>query len=127
MKLRLKGNSLRLRLTQPEVTQMVATGRVEETVAFGTHALVYALERCDKTSDVSASFDGHEVTVRVARAVLDAWVTTDCVGFERTLEMAGGAFLRLLVEKDWQCLTARAGEDESSAFPNPNTGCSPTS
>jgi hypothetical protein len=31
--------------------------------------------------------------------------------------------LRILVEKDWNCLTPRAGEDDSDSFANPNKSC----
>jgi hypothetical protein len=36
---------------------------------------------------------------------------------------AADAELRIVVEKDFACLTAREGEDESDNFPNPNPTC----
>ena len=35
MKLRIKGNSLRFRVTQSELAKLVELGRVEETIYFG--------------------------------------------------------------------------------------------
>jgi hypothetical protein len=36
---------------------------------------------------------------------------------------ASDAELRIVVEKDFACLTAREGEDESDNFANPNATC----
>ena len=45
MKLRIQGNSLRLRLTQKEVAQLCEWGRVESVVEFSPgQELVYLLE-----------------------------------------------------------------------------------
>lgn len=125
MKLRLRGNSLRLRLTKADVARLVREGRVQETVEFPGRALAYVLERSSETEGVAALFDGAVVRVLASTSVLDAWTNTDLVGFEQEMPTTNGATLRLLVEKDWQCLTERAGEDEADAYPNPNTGCSP--
>jgi hypothetical protein len=45
------------------------------------------------------------------------------VGFEAEQSTGGSERLRILVEKDWACLTARDGEEDVDAFPNPNVSC----
>jgi hypothetical protein len=40
-----------------------------------------------------------------------------------TQPAAQDAELRIVIEKDFACLTVREGEDESDNFPNPNPRC----
>ncbi len=62
MKLRIKGNSLRLRLQQAEIAALREGKAVEETVRFSPASrLVYALERGGDA--LAASFDGARITV----------------------------------------------------------------
>lgn len=123
MKLRLRGNSLRLRLTQGEVNDLVALGSVEEKTAFGPHAqLSYAIALGEGPS-VSASFDAGAIRVTVPSADARAWATSDRVGIEAEQTTPGDEPLRLLIEKDFACLKPRTGEDDRDAFPNPNPTC----
>lgn len=116
MKLRLRGNSLRLRLERHEVAELRARGAVEDAIDFGPGArLAYRLARRD-VPVLAASFDGRGITVDVPDAVALDFCDTDRVGFDGT---AGG--VRVLVEKDWQCLAPR-GEDDGDAYPHPDAG-----
>lgn len=122
MKLRIKGDSIRLRLMRTEVAALRSGGRIEETVHLTPdHALVYALAR-GAHEGVRVTFDGREACVHVSAAILEAWTTSDEVGFQRDVPVGPNRALCVLVEKDWQCLTGR-DEDERDAYPNPNTGC----
>ena len=124
MKLRLRGNSLRLRLTQREVNDLVAVGSVEEKTAFGPGAsLSYAIA-LGEVPTVGASFDAGAIRVTVPFAEARAWATSDRVGIEAEQATAtAGEPLRLLIEKDFACLKPRTGEDDRDAFPNPNPTC----
>jgi hypothetical protein len=128
MKLRIRQNTIRLRLTQGEVAAVVERGAVEESTHFGTATFVYAL-RADLPAGapLAASLESVGTTkvimvVRVAGDVARAWASGDDVGFEGS----AGA-LRVLVEKDFACLKPRGGntggEDDEDAFPNPNPTC----
>jgi hypothetical protein len=55
------------------------------------------------------------VEVRVPVDVARAWTDGEEVG----IESAAGATPRILVEKDFACLSPREGEDDGDAFPNP--------
>lgn len=112
MKLRIRGNSIRLRLGQGEVAALRERGVVEESVPFAGGALVYAIERRDVPA-IAASFDGRRVTVAVPSAVALDFCDSDRVGFD-----GASGEVRVLVEKDWQCLAPR-DEDETDAFPHP--------
>jgi hypothetical protein len=123
MKLRLRGNSLRLRLTQREVNDLVAVGSVEEKTAFGPQALLAYAIAVGEGPSVSASFEAGAIRVTVPLAEARSWATSDRVGIEAEQATAGGEPLRLLIEKDFACLKPRTGEDDRDAFPNPNPTC----
>jgi hypothetical protein len=124
MKLRLRGNSLRLRLTQREVNDLVALGSVEEKTAFGPQALLSYAIALGEGASVSASFEAGAIRVTVPLADARAWATSDRVGIEAEQATAAeGEPLRLLIEKDFACLKPRTGEDDRDAFPNPNPTC----
>lgn len=123
MKLRVRGNSLRLRLSRSEVETFDRVGRVEEAVRFGPGAqLVYAMERATDGA-LSARLEGSLVTVSIPAGLADSWCRTDQVGLEADHPTGDGQTLRILIEKDFTCLKIRSGEDESDAFPNPHDHC----
>ena len=67
MKLRIQGNSLRLRLTRTEVTQLHDSGHVESSIQFAPgRSLTYALEGSPHATSVTASFDGRSILVTVS-------------------------------------------------------------
>ncbi len=121
MKLRIRGNSIRLRLTRSEVAQLVREGLVAEQAQFGPDvALRYSIASVAKGAGeaISATLDGTHLRVLAPRAVVDSWAQSDEVGFESP----PGAALPILVEKDWTCLTPR-GVDDEDTYPNPNQTC----
>lgn len=123
MKLRLKGNSIRLRLTQSEVAQLAADGHVEDFVAFdnGNSRFSYSIRTAAECS-VTATFNGGEICVRVPEDSVREWAGSGAV----TIGSDEIAPLKIQIEKDFACLTARPGEDESDMFPNPaETACLP--
>lgn len=125
MKLRLKNNSIRLRLTQNETERFAATGRVEETIDFSVEKnekFVYALEASAGANEISAKFENHRITVFVPKNQADEWTKTAQISMENASAIGGNKTLRLLIEKDFACLKPRAGEDDTDAFPNPLEG-----
>ncbi|MBS2018057.1 MAG: hypothetical protein JST00_34610 [Deltaproteobacteria bacterium] len=122
MKLRVRGSSLRLRLTQGEVARIGAGERVEEVVTFGPSAdarLVYAITTSNDALAVAASFSGSEVRIVIPAEVARRWATSADVGIEAEQANGSDTPLRILVEKDFECLAPRPGEDDSDAFPHP--------
>ncbi|RMF27622.1 MAG: hypothetical protein D6765_07220 [Bacteroidetes bacterium] len=120
MKLRILGNSLRLRLTQSE-TQAIGRGEaVSDSVSFpGEKRLTYALEPSD-SPQLDARFEGERIVVRVPRKEAAVWATGEGVSLEGSCPLPEGATLRILVEKDFRCLKERPAEDESDLFPHPD-------
>ncbi len=118
MKIRIKGNSLRYRLTQPEVQRFSETGSVEERVNFGSLTLTYALRRTE-AAELSATFKDNAITLYLPATLVDEWVQTDKVGFDHRMPLGGTEeSLYLLVEKDYTCLD-NVKEDQSDHYPNP--------
>jgi hypothetical protein len=117
MKLRIRGNSIRLRLSQGEVERFSSDGRVEETVDFGSgkRGFTYALMTVSE-GGLSAEFDGGRLCVCVPEGLAREWISSERVGFGSAKD-AGGP--RILVEKDFACITPRDGEDESDMYPHP--------
>lgn len=123
MKLRIRGDSIRLRLTQAEVTQLSETGRVEESTRFGPdERFTYALALGGIALAAKLS-SGGGIEISVPREVGHAWATGESVGMEGAQDLGDGSKLRILVEKDFACLTERPHEDDADAFPNPNGSC----
>lgn len=125
MKLRLKGNSIRLRLDRKDLARLVEGGRVEDALRFGPDsAFVYAVEAGDAPrGGPTASYRDGRLTVRLDRRDIQEWAAGDRVGFENTHEVDGGT-VRILIEKDFACLDRRTGhEDDAHAFPNPSESC----
>ncbi|HEX5462084.1 MAG TPA: hypothetical protein VFX20_19110 [Steroidobacteraceae bacterium] len=122
MKLRIKGDSLRLRLAQGEMRALVERGAVEDRVSFpGGAALRYRL-RMDKNSNViSSSYVQNLIEIIVPEAQAQHWYGTDLVTLSATGPVATGE-QRIVLEKDWACLAPREGEDESDNFPHPEAG-----
>ena len=122
MKLRIKGDSLRLRLSQGEMRALAERGAVEDEVSFpGGAALKYRLRVDEKNDAISASYASNIIDILVPRTLSDRWCGTDLVTLSASQPVGGGE-LRLVLEKDWACLAPREGEDESDNFPHPEAG-----
>jgi hypothetical protein len=118
MKLRLHGNSLRLRLSQPEVAQFSKTGYVEESVEFGPgSSLCYILESSSKITSPKAVFQNGELRVQISCAAAKEWATTDRVGVSGQQLLENGKPLSILIEKDFKCM--HGDEIDADAYPNP--------
>ena len=125
MKLRIRDNSLRLRLTQTEVQTLRAAGRVTAATAFpGGASFEYALECDDAISEMSATLHDGNVIVHVPGAMAREWADSDQVSLRSEQSASDGGSLSLLVEKDFACLAPREGEDESDMYPHPQAGAS---
>jgi hypothetical protein len=118
MKIRIKGNALRYRLTRPEVERFVKTGHLEERINFGGAALFYSILMTD-ADRLSVSFLDNRITLFFPAALVDEWINTDRAGFDRRAPLNGtDETLYLLVEKDYSCLDD-VTEDQSDNYPNP--------
>jgi hypothetical protein len=126
MKIRLQANSIRLRLTQSEVRRIADGGIVEETTAFSPFAkLCVRVEPSPHVQKPSATFENQILTLRLQSKEAREWAESERVGIEAEQPIGDGASLRILVEKDFECLHPRADEI-SEAFPNPQRTGAPS-
>ena len=115
MKLRIRGSSIRLRLTKPEVDALRSGGLVEEATEFpGGARLRYAI--AVEGSRLGASFDDRGLVVHVPKDRADAWSGSNEVGIS-----GEDGPTRILIEKDWACVQPRSDEDPAQMFDNPRS------
>lgn len=108
MKLRILGNSIRLRLGQSEVRRLLDGEPVEEFTEFAPgNRLVYCIRRTGDTG-IECTFADGRMTISLPRGELERWANGDDVGIEHAQ-----AKLKLVIEKDLQC----EGRRDADAFP----------
>lgn len=123
MKIRIKGNSIRFRLSKTKVDNFGNHGFLEERTEFVSGpALYYCLEKKKDITNLEASFSANRISVFVPENIVKEWTTTDIVGFDNKMKVGEDKELFILIEKDFVCLD-HTFEDQSDNFPNPNKAC----
>ena len=112
MKIRIKGNSLRYRLTRSDISALAKDGSLNEQTDFIGKSLIYSLTTTQKDV-LTAEFIDNTITLYLPEIMLDKLVNTETVGFNNNTGK-----LILLVEKDFTCLD-NVAEDQSDNYPNP--------
>jgi hypothetical protein len=116
MKIRIRGNTVRYRLTQSEVKAISETGYFEEKTHFTNgKILTYALKSSTGINQLDATFDGDTITMLMPEKDAREWFNNNQVGYEN--DSASGS-LHLLLEKDIVCLDETV-EDQSDNYPHP--------
>lgn len=125
MKLRLLDDSVRLRLSRSEVVAAHEDGIVECRTRFPDGSVfTFALETLASETTSSASYASDRMVLKLPASEILAWANDDAaVSLRSELKLPDGGVLKLLVEKDFKCLSPRAGEDQSDQFANPSTTC----
>ncbi len=121
MKLRINGNSVRLRLGQSEVRRLLSEGTVSESTTFDLflgQRLEYVLCTAVNLPAMTARFEDGRITIRMPTGVMCNWAGTDQVGVETTQVGSDGSLLKILVEKDFECIDGRHDESQEDAFPS---------
>ncbi len=123
MKLRIRGDSLRLRLKRGEVDQIAAGSSIVEETHFPDSVLTYRLD-VSEDHDISASFDRGRLVISLPKSKVSDWADSDEVSLSAEQKLTGAGSLTLLIEKDFSCLEPghhRDGEDDEDTFPHPST------
>ncbi len=119
MKIRIKGNSIRYRLTKSEVTKLAETSYLQEQTIFPNNSFVYALQIDEETSSLFATLGTNKITMHIPASFAKGWPKNNIVGIDATMPFFEDNSLYLLVEKDFVCLDDTI-EDQSDNFANPN-------
>jgi hypothetical protein len=122
MKIRIKGNTVRYRLTKSDIAILVETGKLEDQTEFIGNSLVYAIQTSSYES-LSADFRDNTITLYLPSELLTKWAGTTLVSLENSIPLSSGSQLYLLLEKDFKCIDGDVNEDQSDFFENPNLNC----
>ncbi|WP_298523797.1 hypothetical protein [uncultured Christiangramia sp.] len=119
MKIRIRGNSVRYRLTKNEVEHLCREGSIEETTNFPNLDFAYEV-KVATTEQLNINFVNNKISLQISDVLLENWDTNNKVGFSHSVVTSNGKTIDVLLEKDFTCLEDR-GEDESNNYPNPKT------
>ena len=126
MKLRLRENSIRLRLLQSEVIRLRETGKVSETIVFGVNPaenLTYSLRTTAEAAEISARMNGNQIEVFLPLLMAENWAASNEAGLYFEQIINDSETLKITVEKDFVCLERPSDADNSDAFPHPAMKC----
>ena len=118
MKLRIQGNSLRLRLSRSEVIRFNDKLIISDTIEFGNSMLTYVLSVSQDLNSVRAKYVSDTIEVQVPRALALDWAGTDRVSIAGEQLLDSGTRLQLLIEKDFKCVH-NSKYANADAYPNP--------
>jgi len=121
MKLRIRENTIRLRLKRSEVEQLALGRSIVEQTCFPESVLTYRLE-ASTDGRASASFDGGNLEIRLPAPEIVQWAKNDQVSLIAEQPLGDSDALSLLIEKDFACLSPgdhRLCEDDADTFPHP--------
>ena len=128
MKLRIKGDSLRLRVSRSELERLLGGERIEETIHFTAAPearLTYALQSTPQSDPVRLQYLPQSVTVFLSEEQANFWGKEGEIGIYTSIytftDIGEASSLEIIIEKDFACLDR--GEDENAdTFPNPQVG-----
>jgi hypothetical protein len=116
MKLRFRENTLRLRVNRSEVDRLAAGGAIEEEVAFPDSSRLRYIFETVTDNGFLASFKEGVIRVTAPLAQVQNWARGDDIGLYFDL-LAGDGMLKVLIEKDLQCVEGPPEELDPDAFP----------
>lgn len=118
MKIRIKGNSIRIRLTKSEVNYFKEFKKIEDMTEFGNATLRYGVQSTPEAKQFSSSLENNNLIFSLSENLADTWTTTSQVGLSAEMAVGNGRKLFLLLEKDFKCLD-ETNDDQSDNYENP--------
>lgn len=118
MKLRIQGDSIRVRLTRTEVADLAAGKPVMQTTSFSpTASLLSLIAASPQAAAPLATFDSGRLVITLPQERTRCWAESDEVSIQAVQPIDDHPSLTLFIEKDFECLHHRA--ENVDAFPNP--------
>jgi hypothetical protein len=112
MKLRLEGNSIRLRVRKSDLVALEIHGICKETLIFPNNVVFYYQLQTDNSADkIYTDLSADALSVILPLSMATNWLLSNEVGVEATLDSG----LYILVEKDFPCKD-RSNEDKKDTF-----------
>lgn len=124
MKLRIKGDSMRLRVSRSELARLLNGERVEDTVHFSAQPdshFTYGLQLTPQPVAIRIKSEPQSVMVLLSEEQMTSWSVDTEVGIYGTVDLGHTGSLDVMIEKDFACLD-RSDEDNFDTFTNPNAG-----
>lgn len=121
MKLRIRGDTIRLRPKRSEVDRIAADTSTMEETHFPDSVLTYRLDVSDN-NDISARFDNGSL-VSLPKSKTLNWAGTVEVSLCAEQKHSGTGLLSLLIERDFSCLEPayhRDSNDDEHTIPHPS-------
>ncbi|MFZ1528791.1 MAG: hypothetical protein WAT19_08575 [Ferruginibacter sp.] len=122
MKLRLKGNAVRLRLTKADIKELKEQGVIREHSHIADAVFTYELQQKVMEANLSASVQNNTVTVFINERSFRQLTATDTVGVSYIQQNENAPDLFLLVEKDFKCLD-ESPESQEDMYEHPGKSC----
>jgi Family of unknown function (DUF7009) len=128
MKLRIRSNSVRVRLDRKDLAKLLERGRVIDVRRFGPgsdHTFTYAVVVSAAPHDhPHAHYSTGFLVVTIDRGDAESWSAGSQVGFDHEQTVESGT-VRVILEKDFACLDRPEGDsaEDAWAFPNPSPVC----
>ena len=120
MKLRIKGNSIRFRLTQSEVEELNKKGHVEDLVNFGDGVkFIYEIKADLNKNILEPVFKANKISVLVCQDQISQWALTDKVTIKENYINSDGDEVIVMIAKDFKCLSL-IDEVEFDMFHHPS-------
>ncbi len=124
MKLRIKGDSLRLRVSRSELDSIIRGERIEDTILFSPDpdaALTYCLDHAAGDAPTGLRYSPGKVTVLLAARDVKVWSDPGQVGIYTAIAVGPTRSLELIIEEDFACLD-RDDQGNADTFENPHAG-----
>ncbi|HJZ54972.1 MAG TPA: hypothetical protein VKE74_08425, partial [Gemmataceae bacterium] len=107
MKLRIRRNSVRVRMDRKDLAELVDRGRVVDVLCFapgGNHRFTYTVVvGSAPPGRPHAAYAAGLLVVTIDRDDAETWAEGDRVGFDHEQIVEGGT-VRVILEKDFACL-----------------------
>ena len=103
MKLRIRGDSIRLRLKRGEVDQIAAGTSIVEETHFPGSLLTYRLD-VSENHEISASFSNGSLVVRLPISKALSWAGSDKVSLHAEQQLPGTTPLSVLIDNAFSCM-----------------------
>jgi len=120
MKLRIHGDSIRLRLNRREVAQFAAGGKLEESCRYGPgreDIFSYVLEASRTAPEPTVRVAGQTLSVILPEVTAEAWTGTEQVGVTADVAIANGKSMLILIEKEFR--RVHGPNSDPDLYPNP--------
>jgi hypothetical protein len=118
MKLRIEDNTIRIRLSQPEILALMEKNSVKMTTPFPGSTLKTEVQLTER-EEIECTYSNDRIGLLLPISFLSKWESDEKIGFETRLPLENGGELLILVEKDFKRLVNKKQIDESNLYRNP--------